>query len=221
MLFDIDGTLSDSDDEMVASIFARLAWLIPLFKEESLHRWARHWVGMLQKPVNSLLAFLDHIGVDSHLARFLDKRAHKKVTRAEDFPMIPGVRPMLNALKERYPFAVVSARNGVTVQKFLKKNGLEHYFDIVVSSQTCEKTKPFADPLLYAARELRVPIENCLMIGDTLTDTRAALAAGAQSLSVLCGFGTEKELQNSGTHHILETTSLLATLLLSQDDSSF
>lgn len=218
LLFDIDGTISDSDDEMVASVFARLAWLSPPFKEESLHRWVRRWVSILQAPANRFLAFLDHIGIDSHLARFLDKRASKKVTLPEHFPMIPGVVPMLDALKGRYPFAVVSARNGVTVQKFLEKNGLEDYFDIVVSSQTCEKTKPFADPLLYAARELGIPIDNCLMVGDTLTDVRAALAAGAQSLSVLCGFGTQKELQKSGTHHILDSTSLLAAHLLSHDD---
>lgn len=218
LLFDIDGTLSDSDDEMVASIYARLAWLSPPVKEEKLRRWVRKWVGIFQAPANRFLAFLDHLGIDSHLARFLDRRARKKVTVPEDFPMIPGVVPMLDALKGRYPFAVVSARNGVTVQKFLQSNGLEHYFDIVVSSQTCEKTKPFADPLLHAAKELGVPIENCLMVGDTLTDVRAALAAGAQSLSVLCGFGTKKELQKSGTHHILESTSLLAAHLLSHDD---
>ncbi len=99
---------------------------------------------------------------------------------------------MLDALHKRYPFAVVSARNSVTVEKFLRVNDLHSYFDIVISSQTCEKTKPFPEPLLFAASELGVPIENCLMIGDTLTDVRAALAAGAQSLSVLCGFGTEK-----------------------------
>jgi len=218
LLFDIDGTLSDSDDEMVASIYARLAWLNQIIKETRLHTFARQLVRFFQAPTNRFLAFLDHIGIDSHLARFLDFHARKKTALAEDFPVIPGVRSMLDALHKHYPFAVVSARNRVTVEKFLRVNDLENYFKIVISSQTCEKTKPFADPLLYAASELEVPIENCLMIGDTLTDVRAALAAGAQSLSVLCGFGTERELQKSGTHHILESTSLLATYLLSQDD---
>lgn len=217
LLFDIDGTLSDSDDEMVASIYARMAWLSPPFKEMGLHTFARQLVRFFQAPANRFLAFLDHIGVDSHLARFLDHRARKKKAVPEDFPVIPGVRPMLDALHKRYPFAVVSARNSVTVEKFLRVNDLHSYFDIVISSQTCEKTKPFPDPLLFASSELGVPIENCLMIGDTLTDVRAALAAGAQSLSVLCGFGTEKELRKSGTHHILASTSELADLLNEKD----
>ena len=84
-----------------------------------------------------------------------------------------------------------------------------------MTSQTCARTKPFPDPLLFAAEKLAVPIENCLMIGDTVTDIRAAKAAGAQSLSVLCGFGLEKELRRAGTQEILVSTSELATYLTS------
>ena len=120
---------------------------------------------------------------------------------------------MLEALHTRYPFAIVTARNEVSTTRFLKINNLEKYFPIVVSSQTCRRTKPFPDPLLYAAEQLGVPIEFCLMIGDTVTDVRAALTAGAQSVSVLCGFGEEKELLKAGTHAVLQSTSLLATFL--------
>ncbi|NLC29247.1 MAG: hypothetical protein GX773_02195, partial [Chloroflexi bacterium] len=42
---------------------------------------------------------------------------------------------------------------------------------------------------------------------------RAAKAAGAQSLSVLCGFGQEEELRKAGTNAILPSTSMLATYL--------
>lgn len=120
---------------------------------------------------------------------------------------------MLESLKASYPLAVVSARNEVTTRHFLRLNQLEEYFQVVVTSQTCQRTKPFADPLLFAARELGVPIENCLMIGDTVTDIRAAKAAGAQSLSVLCGFGLEAELRRAGTQKILPTTSDLVAYL--------
>lgn len=120
---------------------------------------------------------------------------------------------MLETLIGRYPVAIVTARNEVTTREFLRINALEGYFPIVISSQTCKKTKPFPEPLLHAAEQMNVPIENCLMIGDTVTDVRAALAAGAQSLSVLCGFGQEKELRRSGTHAILDSTAQLADFL--------
>ncbi len=120
---------------------------------------------------------------------------------------------MLQLLSNRYPFSIVTARNELTTYQFLNLNALIDFFPIVISSQTCRHTKPFPDPLLRAAEEMGVSIENCLMIGDTITDVRAARAAGAQSLSVLCGFGTEKELRKAGTHAVISSTSLLATYL--------
>ncbi len=57
--------------------------------------------------------------------------------------------------------------------------------------------------------------DECLMIGDTTVDIRAAKAAGAQSIGVLCGFGQEEELQRAGDDLILESTALLADILVS------
>ena len=157
----------------------------------------------------------DRLNLDPHLAAFLDRRANQKEAELENFPAITGILPMLTALRGRFPLAIVSARNEVTTHHFLRLNQLEDFFPVVVTSQTCRRSKPFADPLLYAASQLAIPIENCLMIGDTVTDVRAAKAAGAQSLSVLCGFGLEKELRRAGTQEILASTSELATYLTS------
>ena len=61
---------------------------------------------------------------------------------------------------------------------------------------------------------MNVQPDECLMIGDTTVDIRAAKAAGAQSVGVLCGFGEEKELRQAGADLILESTALLADVLL-------
>ena len=70
-------------------------------------------------------------------------------------------------------------------------------------------TKPYPDPILFAARLMDVPPEACLMVGDTTVDIRAGKAAGAQVLGVLCGFGEEAELKQLGADLILKTTSEL------------
>jgi len=159
-----------------------------------------------------LLGLADRLHMDNLIAKVLDQRAHRRASHSS-YPVIPGVPQMLQALSLRYPMAVVSARNALTTHAFLEHNALEPYFAIVVTSQTCPHTKPFPDPLLYAAHALDVPIQDCLMIGDTVVDVRAARAAGAQSLSVLCGFGTEKELSAAGTQAILPSTADLTKLL--------
>lgn len=213
LIFDVDGTLSDSDDHMVERLNDHLHFLNGVFGEGRLTGFSRWFVRTAEGPGNWLLETADRLSFDHLIAAFFDKRASVRELLAKHYPLIPGVLPMLDALSSRYPFAIVTARNEVTTSQFLKINNLEPYFPIVVSSQTCRRTKPFADPLLFAAEKLGVPIDACLMVGDTVTDVRAALAAGAQSLSVLCGFGTEKELIKAGTHAMLTSTSLLADFL--------
>lgn len=213
LIFDVDGTLSDSDDRMVERIYYRLQPFRRIFRASNLNRFSRWFVRTAEGPGNWLLEVADRLGLDHLIAAFFDKRASARELLAHHYPLIPGVLPMLEALRSRYPLAIVTARNEVTTNRFLQINNLEQCFPIVVSSQTCRRTKPFPDPLLYAAERLEVPIESCLMVGDTVTDVRAALAAGAQSVSVLCGFGEEKELLKAGTHVVLQSTSLLASFL--------
>ena len=65
-----------------------------------------------------------------------------------------------------------------------------------------------------------VPPSACLMIGDTTVDMRAGVAAGAQTLGVLCGFGEEEELIRNGANAILSTTADLVTVLMGDKTSA-
>jgi len=212
LLFDVDGTLSDSDDQLIQRLVNLLKPLHFLIPEPQALTFSRRLVMRLESPGNALLGLADRLQIDNLIAKVLDERARRRASHAS-YPVIPGVPQMLQTLSLRYPLAVVSARNALTTHAFLEYNALEPYFAVVVTSQTCPHTKPFPDPLLYAAHALSVPIQDCLMIGDTVVDVRAARAAGAQSLSVLCGFGTEKELRAAGTQAILPYTADLADFL--------
>lgn len=94
--------------------------------------------------------------------------------------------------------SVVSARGKRSTQVFLEQFDLFPFFQSIVTAHTCNFTKPYPDPILWAAEKMGVRPEECLMVGDTTIDIRAAKAAGAQSVGVLCGFGKEDELKNAG-----------------------
>jgi HAD superfamily hydrolase (TIGR01509 family) len=130
-----------------------------------------------------------------------------------NFLLIAGVREMLKALSQHYPLAVVSARDAISTRAFLDQYELLPFFKCIATAQTCLHTKPFPDPILWAARQMDVPPEACLMIGDTSVDMRAGHSAGAQKVGVLCGLGGRAELERSGADLILTTTSELAILL--------
>lgn len=110
--------------------------------------------------------------------------------------------------------SVVSARGGKSTQIFLDQFELNPFFQAIATAQTCEYTKPYPDPILWTAEQMGVLPEECLMIGDTTVDIRAANAAGAQSVGVLCGFGEENELLRAGAGLIIASTAQLPEILL-------
>jgi phosphoglycolate phosphatase-like HAD superfamily hydrolase len=110
--------------------------------------------------------------------------------------------------------AVVSARDEKGTMAFLERFDLVQYFDAIVTGLSAKHTKPYPDPVLFAADKLGVAPENCLMIGDTTVDIRAGKSAGAQTVGVLCGFGEEPELRKMGADMILEDTTELVGLLI-------
>jgi N-acetyl-D-muramate 6-phosphate phosphatase len=211
--FDVDGTLSDTDDVMVAQLATLLYPFGFLFPGKDLIRVARSILMGIEAPANLLIGLPDLIGLDDEIFALKDwfARLSKKNTRP--FQLIPGTREMLEKLFPSYPLAIVSARDTSSTMQFLDQFDLAHYFARIATDQTCEHTKPFPDPIFWVARELGLPPRACLMVGDTTVDIRAGKAAGAQTVGVLCGFGEEDELRKHGADMILSITAELVQVL--------
>lgn len=212
ILFDIDGTLSDSDDRVVQKIVKRIS---PFYRSEKRKQAVARWIVMaLESPGNYLYNIADRFDLDSFFIRQTQKYSKAKKHKVQEYWIIPGVLEMMQALS-KYSLGIVSARDSNTSLAFLRQFAIEKYFDVVVTSQTCRYTKPFPGPLLHAAEELKTDPANCLMVGDTTVDMRAAKLAGMQAAGVLCGFGREKELKRAGADVILSSTADLQKLMLS------
>jgi HAD superfamily hydrolase (TIGR01549 family) len=213
VIFDIDGTLSDSDDQLVDQVERLLEPFLFLIRESGRKSAARWLVMALESPGNFLYHLADRFNVDRLIMRLLDKSGRKKIKKQRDYRIISGVPEMLAALTTKYPLAVASARNEKSSMAFIHQFNLAPFFRVVVTSQTTRRTKPFPDPLLYAAEKLGLPPANCLMVGDTTVDMRAAKQAGMQAAGVLCGFGRENELRRAGADEIFSLTTDISRIL--------
>ncbi len=214
--FDVDGTLSDTDDVFVHRLYTLLR---PLYTSQLLSRYAvqglSRWMVMaMETPGNLAYAAVDRTRMDDTVLYPLQERIGKKEKPSPSFWLIEGVAELLKGLAARYPLAVVTARDEAGTLAFLEQFSLTERFGVVATARTCQYTKPFADPVLWAAGEMGVPPEHCLMVGDTTVDIRAGKAAGAQTVGVLCGFGREKELLRAGADLILPGTADLMNVLL-------
>jgi len=213
LLFDVDGTLSDTDDQMVDSVNRTLQPVSFFFKNRDPRPFAQWLVTAVETPANSVYTIADRLNIDGALIRLhqkLTQRRKVKQTDQEQHRIIPGVKAMLVKLSAKYPMAIVSSRDGHTICQFLEYFDLLPFFKVVVTSQTCQHIKPSPDPILFAAGQLGLDAQACLMIGDTIVDVRAGRSAGAQTVGVLCGFGTQRELKRAGADLILSSTSDLA-----------
>lgn len=216
LLFDVDGTLSDTDDRFVEQIALFLNPVKWIWKDNNPRRFARWFVMSAETPANFLYSLADRLNLDSAFSKpydWLSRKRHHRTSAQERFWLVPGVREMLEYFYGRFPMGVVSARDKRTTIHFLKYFELLDYFEIIVTAQTCQYTKPFPDPVIYAAQKLGLPADQCLMIGDTAVDIRAGLSAGAQTVGVLCGFGTQRELERSGANLVLPETADLMKVL--------
>ena len=216
LCFDVDGTLRDTDDQMVLRISRRLKPLRFLFPRRDPEAFARWFVMAVETPGNFLFSLPDRVGLDDELAAVNDWLYQHGLRREKEreLMIIAGIKEGLALLGYHFPMSVVTARGKRGTLAFIQQHDLGQHFKAIASAQTCARTKPFPDPVLWTAEQMGVAPENCLMVGDTTVDVRAGKAAGAQTVGVLSGFGTEKELLRTGADLILPSVAELPAALL-------
>ncbi len=205
ILFDLDGTLVETDDHTVEALARRLAvvkWLNP---RGDPSRAARRMIMAWESPANSFLALLDRVGLDDNLFS-LSERLYR--LRAMPIPLnfqaVDGAVDTLNDLGRRYHLCIVTTRSRLYAQAFVDQYHLKDVVQIVAGREDTFRLKPHPSPILYVAEKLGVPVERCLMVGDTSVDILAARAAGAYSVGVLSGFGSRSDLERAGADKILD-----------------
>ncbi len=213
--FDVDGTLRDTDDQYVQKL---VKWLTPVrfaLPRRDVQRFARRLVMFTEGPGSWAISLTDRIGVDGRIIALGDRLfTIGNGKKSQPFQIISGVRDLLDNLRRRYPLCIISARGHKSTYEFLNQFELHPYFNAIATSQTCTHTKPYPDPVEWAAKVVDVPVTSCLMVGDTTVDIIAGKKAGAQTAGVLCGFGEKRELESAGADLILESTADLAGYLL-------
>lgn len=214
VLFDLDGTLIDTDDTALGTLARLLQPVKGLLPGKDPAQTARVLLMALETPVNRLLALLDRLGLDERLYGLAERlRRVRGLSAAARFCPVVGVCEMMDELSGRYRLGVVTTRSRADAQAFLQQQSLAGRMAVVVAREDTRRQKPHPAPVLLAAERLNVLPERCLMVGDTTVDVKAACAAGAWSVGVLCGFGERGELERVGADVILETTGDLIGVL--------
>ena len=182
VLFDMDGTLVDSEKVWSAGLNALAAHHGRELSEAA--RLAMVGTNM----ADSMRILHDDLGLPWRDTAWSVDWVELRVKElfAEGLPWRPGARELLAALRaERVPMALVTATHRHLVDVAMLSIGAYH-FDAVVAGDEVDRTKPHPEPYLTAASLLGVPIERCVAIEDSPNGVTSARAAGCAVLAVPC-----------------------------------
>jgi HAD superfamily hydrolase (TIGR01509 family) len=199
ILFDLDGTLLDSNYEHVA------AWHLALRREgvnipnAFLHRC----IGMRGELL--IRAVLKEIGrpirkpVSRHLESLHKHYFEKALSSVRVLPGAVALLKLLSRLKVHWAIATGGDKN--TVAKMIRPLGVPADVPVVTADHV-EQAKPEPDVFLAAAHDLRVPFSECIVVGDSVWDLLGARRAKALGVGLLSGGYGEAELFQAGAYRV-------------------
>lgn len=209
VLFDLDGTLIDTDNQTTAKV---ASWLEPVLGQSQAPKIARQLIMAGESPSNALITWLDRLHLDSLFMRV--KELRKRPLHKTTYQLVPHVEPMLERVAQQYRVGIVTTRSEATIHNLFTQYPLiGNMAEVIVGSDSVRRLKPHPQPIWYAAEQLKLPVETCLMVGDTTVDIYSAKRAGTKAIGVLCGFGQKAELQRAGADTILQSTADVADYL--------
>lgn len=210
VLFDLDGTLTDSAPGITGS-------LVRMF--ETLGRPIPTPAELIEYVGPPLLDSLQEMaGMDERTAR--EALAVYRVDYAShgalDSAVFPGVRGVLQRLRAAgVPLAVATSKPEKQATRILEHFGLAEYFDVIAGASEDESRSAKADVVAEALRRLTedgVDLEHTVMVGDRLFDVEGAAAHGLPTILVEWGYGSPAEA--AGAFAVVHSTDQLSTLLL-------
>lgn len=214
VLFDVDGTLLDTEAYIFGAFDAALAsaGLPP-----GTHLAYRAVVGLPLEECYRRLA-PDHDPEALCEVHRQWQRQHLELVRA-----FPGARALLERLRARgIRTAAVTNRSVRSSLPSLERAELLSQLDTVVSVEDVRHQKPDPEPVLLALARVGVAPGEAVMVGDTTVDVQAARAAGVRALAVGFGFGAATiaaSRPDAIVHHLADVLAWIDRGAASQDAS--
>jgi len=205
IIFDLDGTLVNTLEDITQSVNFTLARLgRPLLSLDTVRQYVGDGMEMLLTR-----SLGGHAGLlEEAKGIYTNHQSRNLVVSSR---LYPGVRETLEHFRS-LPLAVVTNKTLEFSEPLLEQLGIRPYFGMIIGADAGLPLKPAPDAFLSIMRNLAVPKEHTVVVGDGTTDIRAGKAAGITTCAVTYGFRSEEELRRAGPDHIIHDFSELKGL---------
>ena len=212
-LFDLDGTLIDSEQGILASIeyaLARLDAAIPPRRE------LRGWIGPPLRATFPLVLGDDADRVEQAVAHYRERFGE---TGWREHRVYDGIAGVVDALAARgVALAVVTTKVDLYAERIVRSLPFGAHFGRVYAAAAGSRDSEKAAMIARALGDFGVAAGDAVMIGDRHFDVEGARANGVRALGAGWGFGSIEELREAGADAIAATPEELQDLL-SRDDT--
>jgi len=201
-VFDLDGTLIDSIEDIADSMNAvLLSNGLPVHEVDVYRSLVGDGSLMLAKralPENAA----DEEKAEETRDLFFEEYRARCMEKTRPYPGIPGLLDMLAGRGIR--LAVLSNKFDELTVMLVRSFFPEHDFECVVGSRPGIPRKPSPDGAFLIAGEMGVKPAEFIYFGDTGTDMETAVRAGMFPVGVLWGFRDRNELVSAGASAVIE-----------------
>lgn len=206
VVFDLDGTLADTVELIVASYQHAFTTVLGHEVDPVL---IRSWIG---RPLPTAFAEYDAEHADELLATYLPWNAANTERLIRSYA---GVAELLTALDEAgVRVGIATSKRRESAQQAMDILGITPHAQVLVALEDTDRHKPDPTPLVLALDRLGCAAASAVYVGDAAVDVLAGRAAGMSTVAVTWGAGTLEQLNAAQPTAVVSTPEELAAVLL-------
>ncbi len=189
VIFDLDGTLIDSSQDLATSVNYTLRQL-----------------DLPERSLGEIESFVGD-GVQKLIVRSLGEKHEEYLEKSLDIfskhygdhctdktTLIPGISSLLDKLSGQYMLAVVTNKSSKFTLKILYFLNIDHYFQEIIGGDTLSAKKPDPVAIHYLADKWSLNTDEIVMVGDHATDIQVGINAGCRTIFYANGIGEARGL---------------------------
>jgi pyrophosphatase PpaX len=205
ILFDLDGTLIDTNELIIQSFLHTLQHYYPdQYKREDV-------LPFMGPTLVETFGSMNPDNIEEMIKTYRSFNISNHDLLVKEFE---GVKETVIALKEKgYKIGIVTSKMSDVVMKGLKLTALDPYFEIIVALDHVEKAKPDPGPILMALEKLDSTPEETIMVGDNHHDIVGGQNAGVRTAAVAWSIKGRHYLATFNPDYMLENMTDLLSIL--------
>ena len=175
ILFDLDGTLIDTNELIIASFNHT-------FKQYNLSYTTEEIIEFNGPPLTETFQKIDPVRAEMMIKTY---REHNLANHNDYVKAFPNVIETISELKDnQIQVGIVTTKMTKTAHLGMALTGLDKFFETVIAFEDVVHKKPHPEPVMKAMKQLNATAESTLMVGDNHHDIEAGKNAGIKTAGV-------------------------------------